>query len=131
MGKTEPKKLDETVAGVLGQITWLMSQSSEHKTLFVTDLEWLVMPAIVLKQFKMFYKDKMPVGCILWGKVSDEVAARLEQPNFRLQVTDWQSGPNLKIINIIAPFGAKDELKAQFMAEITGKSDARALTGQA
>ena len=122
----QPEKqtgLDKTVAGVLGEITWLATQSPRHKALFIYDLEWLVMPAIILKQFKMFYKGDRPVGCILWGKVSDDVAARLEQPNFRLKPQEWRSGPHIKIIDIIAPFGAEEELKAQFMAGLDRDSN--------
>jgi cytolysin-activating lysine-acyltransferase len=38
----------KTVAQVLGEITWLMTQSPRHKALALGDLEWLVMPAILL-----------------------------------------------------------------------------------
>jgi hemolysin-activating ACP:hemolysin acyltransferase len=48
------------VAQVLGEITWLMTQSPRHKQVPLGDLEWLVMPAILLKQFRMFYKGEQP-----------------------------------------------------------------------
>src|SRR3954454_639170 len=44
----------KTVSQVLGEITWLFTQSPRHKSIPVGDLEWLVMPAILLKQFRIF-----------------------------------------------------------------------------
>ena len=90
-----------------------MSQSARHKGLFISDLEWLVMPAILLKQFRIFYKDETPVGLVLWARISDEVEARLTQPNARLQPKDWRSGHTLKIVEVVAPFGGAEELRAQ------------------
>ena len=37
----------KTVSQVLGEITWLLSQSPLHKNLFISDLEWMVMPALL------------------------------------------------------------------------------------
>src|SRR6266481_635094 len=51
----------KTVSQVLGEITWLMTQSPRHKALALGDLEWLVMPGILLKQFRIFYKGEQPV----------------------------------------------------------------------
>ena len=45
----------KTVAQVLGEITWLMTQSPRHKAVPLGDLEWLLMPAILLRQFRIFY----------------------------------------------------------------------------
>jgi cytolysin-activating lysine-acyltransferase len=42
----------KTVAQVLGEITWLMTQSPRHKAIPLGDLEWLLMPAILLRQFE-------------------------------------------------------------------------------
>src|SRR4051812_12670927 len=44
----------KTVAQVLGEITWLMTQSPRHKATPLGDLEWLLMPAILLRQFRIF-----------------------------------------------------------------------------
>ena len=45
----------KTVAQVLGEIVWLLSQSPAHRQLFISDLEWFCMPAILLEQFRMFH----------------------------------------------------------------------------
>jgi len=33
-----------------------MTQSPRHKSIPIGDLEWLLMPAILLKQFRIFYE---------------------------------------------------------------------------
>ena len=42
------------------------------------DLEWLVMPAILLKQFRVFYKGDQPVGVALWALADEIVAKRID-----------------------------------------------------
>ena len=46
-----------TIGSMMGEIVWLMSQSQTHKFLSLADLEWLLMPPIILGQYKLF-KDK-------------------------------------------------------------------------
>ena len=64
-GQTEPRP--KTVSQVLGEITWLMTQSPRHKSIPLGDLEWLLMPAILLRQFRIFYKGEQPVGVAALG----------------------------------------------------------------
>jgi RTX toxin acyltransferase family len=52
----------KTVSQILGEITWLMTQSPRHKAIPLGDIEWLLMPAILLRQFRIFYKGEQPVG---------------------------------------------------------------------
>src|SRR4051812_20305985 len=51
----------KTVAQVLGEITWLMTQSPRHKAVPIGDLEWLLMPTLLLRQFRIFYQGEQPV----------------------------------------------------------------------
>jgi cytolysin-activating lysine-acyltransferase len=103
----------KTVAQVLGEIAWLMTQSPRHKPLTLGDLEWLVMPAILLRQFRIFYQGDRPVGVALWALADDLVAKRIDAGNPRLSAAEWKSGTQLRIIDIIAPFGGEAEMRAQ------------------
>ena len=47
-----------TVSHMLGEVTWLLSQSPAHKHFAIGDLEWLVMPAILLERFRVFHGDQ-------------------------------------------------------------------------
>jgi cytolysin-activating lysine-acyltransferase len=108
-GHAAPK----TVAQVLGEIAWLMTQSPRHKAIPLGDLEWLVMPAILLRQFRIFYKGEQPVGVALWALADDLVAKRIEAGDRRLTAVEWKSGTAMRIVDIVAPFGAEAEMRAQ------------------
>lgn len=96
---------DKTIASVLGEIVWLMSQSAEYKQYLISDLEWLVMPPILLRQFKLFYHEGKPVAVVLFAKVSDEAAARIDAGAPTLRLQDWTSGEVVKVVRVIAPLG--------------------------
>jgi cytolysin-activating lysine-acyltransferase len=110
-GQAEPAP--KTVAQVLGEITWLMTQSPRHKTIPLGDLEWLVMPAILLRQFRIFYKGEQPVGVALWALTDDLVARRIDAGDKRLTAVEWKSGSSLRIVDIVAPFGGEAEMRDQ------------------
>jgi cytolysin-activating lysine-acyltransferase len=102
----------KTVAQVLGEITWLMTQSPRHKVIPIGDLEWLLMPAILLRQFRIFYSGEQPVGVALWALADDLVAKRIDAGDTRLAAVEWKSGINMRVIDIVAPFGGEAEMRS-------------------
>jgi cytolysin-activating lysine-acyltransferase len=103
----------KTVSQVLGEITWLMTQSPRHKSISLGDLEWLAMPAILLRQFRIFYKGDQPVGVAFWALADAIVVGRVDAGDRRLSVVEWKSGANVRIIDVVAPFGGEAEMRAQ------------------
>jgi cytolysin-activating lysine-acyltransferase len=103
----------KTVAQVLGEITWLMTQSPRHKAVPLGDLEWLLMPAILLRQFRIFYHGEQPVGVALWALADELVARRIDAGDKRLAAVEWKSGTNMRVIDIVAPFGGEAEMQGQ------------------
>jgi cytolysin-activating lysine-acyltransferase len=101
----------KTVAQVLGEIAWLMTQSPRHKAIPLGDLEWLLMPALLLRQFRIFYKGEQPVGVALWALADDLVAKRIDAGDTRLAAVEWKSGTNMRVIDIVAPFGGEAEMR--------------------
>ena len=135
----------KTVSQVLGEITWLMTQSPVHKQLFVGDLEWFAMPPILLEQFRVFYGPKpegtpanatpTPAAVAFWAFVGPDTDARLEAGAHKLRPDEWKSGPQPWLIELIAPFGAQDEIigdlatnvfkDKSFKFQMTGKDGSR------
>ena len=103
----------KTVAQVLGEIAWLMTQSPRHKVIPIGDLEWLVMPAILLRQFRIFYQGEQPVGVALWALVDELVAKRIDAGETRLAAVEWKIGGNMRIIDVVAPFGGEAEMRSK------------------
>jgi cytolysin-activating lysine-acyltransferase len=111
--QAHPELAPKTVAQVLGEITWLMTQSPRHKAIPLGDLEWMLMPAILLKQFRIFYQDERPVGVAVWALVDEFVAKRIDAGDRRLTAMEWKSGSNMRLIDVVAPFGGEAEMRGQ------------------
>jgi cytolysin-activating lysine-acyltransferase len=102
---------------MIGEIVWLMTQSQGHKHLALSDLEWLLMPPVILEQYKIFREEDRPVGAALWGYLTEEASVRLQAAG-RLAPQDWgnnaimdadkglvaQEGGTLWLVELIAPF---------------------------
>jgi hemolysin-activating ACP:hemolysin acyltransferase len=108
---------DKTVSTVLGEVVWLLTQSPQHKQLAIADLEWQEnrkspMPALLLRQFKLFYDTERNIqnpwvkklGCVLFAKVSPAVAARLDAGGRLATLDDWRSGDTVRVMATVAPF---------------------------
>lgn len=95
---------------LLGPVTWLYMNSRFHKHVFTNDLEWLVLPPIVLNQCKLYVKGDAPIAYVSWAFVSDDVAERLKTGSNRLAPHEWKSGEQLWLIDVAAPFGGLKEL---------------------
>ncbi|MFC5356435.1 toxin-activating lysine-acyltransferase [Azospirillum himalayense] len=108
--RTPENAASPTMATLLGEIVWLLTQSPAHRHLFLADLEWAVMPALMLRQIHLFRSKGRVAGVALWASVSDEVDARLMSSVNRLAPLDWKSGQTLWLVDIIAPFGGVDRI---------------------
>ncbi|MFC5373613.1 toxin-activating lysine-acyltransferase [Brevundimonas faecalis] len=110
----------KTVAQMLGEIVWLMSQSPIHKQLFIGDLEWFAMPPVLLEQFRIFYGPNSPAAVALWAMVSEETEQRLEAGAHKLRPDEWKGGDRPWLIELVAPFGAQDEILADLSVSVFG-----------
>lgn len=108
----------KTVAQVLGEIVWLMSQSPVHKRLFIADLEWFCMPAILLEQFRVFNGPNSPAAVAFWASVSEETENRLIAEGGKLRPDEWRSGDRMWLIELVAPFGGEDEILRDLKASV-------------
>ena len=100
---------DKTVAAVLGEIVWLMSQSKEHRHLTVADIETMVMPPILLKQFRIFYKRGQPIAAVLYARTSKSVADRWAEGSRAINTSEWNCGSITITTVVISLFDHKDD----------------------
>jgi cytolysin-activating lysine-acyltransferase len=94
---------------LLGPIAWLYMNSPQHRNQFIADLEWRVMPALVLDQAKLYMREETVLGYASWAFLSPEAAERYRATG-RLAPGDWKSGPEAWLIDLVAPFGGGGEL---------------------
>jgi len=127
-----------TVAEAIGQIVWLLSQSSLHRELKIKALEWSFMPAVVSEQFRIFRfgptpglsdadpasfaqfgltregLESLPLGVAIWANLSEEAEAKLEAGE-HLSAQDWTSGDRTWLVELISPFATPENKLSQIM----------------
>lgn len=95
---------------LLGPVAWLMMQQGPGRHAFVADLEWRVMPPLVLDQAKLYLRDGMPLAFVTWALLSEAVAERYRQMPHHLAPADWRSGDQPWIVDLFAPFGGAQDV---------------------
>jgi cytolysin-activating lysine-acyltransferase len=117
--ETAGPKPPPTVSHLFGEMTWLLSQSPLHRELRISDLEWLVMPALLHQQFYLFRDQDKPVGLALWAQCNMQAENKLEkglmEPGHRLSLEDWRSGDRTWLVDLVAPFADQDNRQREIM----------------
>lgn len=95
---------------LLGPVTWLMMQQGGTRHTLLSELEWRVLPPLVLDQAKLYLRDSAPIAYVSWAKLSNAAALRYKTAPHHLTSNDWQSGDEVWIIDLFAPFGQAQEV---------------------
>jgi hemolysin-activating ACP:hemolysin acyltransferase len=97
----------KALSAAFGDIVSVLAQSANAKERPLSDLQWLVVPALLTGQYRLGegYSESRgfsaPAGVVLWASVSDEVDRRLSaspEAPIRLAPQEWKSGDNLWLI---------------------------------
>ncbi len=98
------------VSANFGQVVSLFMRSRSHRFQMLADLEYLVVPAIATRQFRVAEGVSAeaglvaPVAAVIWASVSAEVDQRLaqalDQP-IRLKPEEWKSGDIVWIVDTV------------------------------
>lgn len=110
---THAKEQPQRVMGkipLLGAVSWLMMQQSATRHTLLSELEWRVMPALVLDQAKLFMRESAPIAYVSWARLSEDVAKRYQQAPHHLSASDWKSGDQIWIVDLCTPFGGMQEV---------------------
>lgn len=107
---------------LLGAVSWLLMQQNATRHTLLSELEWRVMPPLMLDQAKLYMRDKAPLAYVSWAFLSDEVAKRYQQAPHQLMPSDWKSGDQVWIVDLCTPFGGSQEvLKDLHEGVLSGK----------
>ena len=91
MQKKKCSCIDKYIA--LKDIITLMSNAKEpYNSMDVEYVKGMIIPPIELNQFKIFYRDKRPVGYTTWGFFNKETEKKLTDNEEYLTKNDWNSG---------------------------------------
>lgn len=95
---------------LLGAVCWLMMQHTATRHTLLSELQWRVMPALVLGQAKLYLRGGAPLAYVSWARLSPEIAARYQMAPHHLAPADWRSGEQVWIVDFCAPFGGGQEI---------------------
>jgi cytolysin-activating lysine-acyltransferase len=103
---------------LLGAISWLMMQQTATRHTLLSELEWRVMPALVLDQAKLYMRDDSPIAYVSWATLSETVAQRYAAAPHQLAAPDWKSGEQVWIVDLLVPFGGAQEVMNDLRANV-------------
>lgn len=95
---------------VLGAVAWLMMQQAGARHTLLSEMEWRVMPPLIMEQAKLYMRDGAPIAYVSWAKLSEGAAKRYLEAPHHLMAADWKSGDQVWIIDLMAPFGGAPEV---------------------
>lgn len=88
-----------------GALSFLAAHCPLHSKLPAGLLRNLFLPAAEQNCVRLFQNDKgVPCAGLIWARLSDDVSERMVYDNDPPKPDEWNSGPNLWFLDLIAPF---------------------------
>lgn len=95
---------DANKVAAYGALAFLYLRSPMHNSVPLERARLTIQPPLDLGYYHIFKDaDDVPRAAVSWAYLSDEAEARFSAGQI-LQPRDWRSGPNMWVIEIIAPF---------------------------
>ena len=114
-------------SSVLGEVTWLMTQSELHRDWPLASVVQWVLPALLNNQYRLYRQNDRPIGYVSWGWLSAEAETGYVQDPSSLQPKDWQSGDRLWLLDWIAPGGGTHAIARDLKSKVFPDHVGRAL----
>ena len=101
LSKEKAAAASTQLSAAFGKITAVLMRAPMYRQMHLSDLEWLVAPAVATRQFLIAELQNktngltVPVSAVLWARVSDDVDQRLTSnagQAIRLRPEEWKSG---------------------------------------
>lgn len=125
----EQSEFELRQSAAYGHAVRVLTSSRQHRNENVHTLAASLWPAVRLNQIAFLYNSKgAPVAFVTWAYVTGDVATLLEQdPDYRLDISEWNEGDQVWIVDLVAPFGDLRNLLRKLRA--TCFSDLRRVRG--
>lgn len=98
---------------IMGPALWLYARDPLKKFMFMADIDWAVLPPVILDQCRLYTKEGIPYAFFTWALVNDDIDQRLRSGTLRIAPHEWQSGEHLWLVDVVIPFGNTDEMIAE------------------
>jgi cytolysin-activating lysine-acyltransferase len=102
---------------LLGPVMWLYARDPQRRFTFVADMDWRLLPPLVLEQCKLYHKTDVPWAYFAWATVSAEVDQRLRSATPIIAPHEWRSGSIPWLIDVVMPFSEEPALIQEVIAQ--------------
>ena len=110
----------QTISHLFGEIVWLMTQSPLHRHFALAELEWMVMPALLLNQFRVFHDNGRPIGAATWAYLSEDAETKISSNFPKLRPDEWKSGDRCWLVDLVAPHATvENRIVAMIIADLS------------
>lgn len=107
--------MPESIAA-FGALSFLAAHCPVHQNFSAAMLRRLFFPAAEHNCVRFFQNtDGIPCAALIWARLSDEVSKRMVYDNQPPKPEEWNSGPNLWFLDLLAPFDHGAEI-ARYIA---------------
>lgn len=89
---------------ILEAVVKLLLSSPAHEHIFLSDMKWLVLPPLKLRQCKLYRQQGVPVAFASWAMLSPETEKDFIRHK-RLRPADWDSGNRCWLVDLVVPHG--------------------------
>ena len=96
----------------------VMMRSTPQRHLFLADLEWFLLPALALRQYKIYSDGKQVQAFAVWAFLSENVERRLIGDGTKLRPSDWRSGERLWLIEMVGPNVNSQQVFGQLIGDL-------------
>lgn len=131
-GQIESARKELAKLPLLGPAMWLFARDQRLRFTFIADLDWRLLPPLVLDQCRLYSRADMPWAFATWAFVGDAVDQRLRSSAPVIAPHEWHSGAHPWLIDVVAPFGEIDLVAREVATRIAdGRSVSAWLPGPA
>jgi cytolysin-activating lysine-acyltransferase len=102
---------------LLGPAAWLFARDQRLRFTFMADLDWRLLPPLVLDQCRLYNKHDLPWAFCTWAFVNDAVHERLRSSAPVIAPHEWRSGEHAWLIDVVAPFGDAETIATEACAQ--------------
>jgi cytolysin-activating lysine-acyltransferase len=110
------KELDKLP--LLGPALWLFARDQYRRFTFVADIDWRLMPPLVLDQCRLYSREGLPWSFVTWAFVAPEVDQRFRAHAPVIAPTEWKSGEHVWLVDVVSPFGNAEDVAREALHSI-------------
>ena len=116
---------------IFGEMSWLLTKSTLHRSMPIWKLEQWLLPPIALRQYRLYRREARPTALFTYAYLSPDVEERYIKSPQALQPSDWKSGDRLWVIDFVVPFGDMALVKHDFRCNVFPNTSGRSLRARA